>query len=77
MSVTVKCHQLLNPSSDHHGAYSYQVTSISEQYFLKICADRHTYEMDAQTPPNQYLLAAGEQVTNTTEYYYSNNKSSM
>jgi len=49
LEVKVKCHQLPTTSIIHHGTYSYQVTSISDEQLLRLCADRQT---DAQTTKN-------------------------
>jgi len=56
----VKCHQLPTTSSVHYGAYSYQVTSISDHFwsvaFKMLCRQTHRCRQ------KQYLLAARAQV---------------
>jgi len=61
LKVKVKDHQLPTTSCVHHGAYSYQITSISVQQFSRFCADKQT---DRLTPPKTipaHSMHAGNQ----------------
>jgi len=53
IAVRVKCRQLPTTSSIHHWAYSYRVTSISDQWFSRFCVDRLT---DAAQNNNYFAL---------------------
>jgi len=46
IALKVEGHKLATTSNVHHGAYSYQVTSISDKKFSRFCADGQT---DRQT----------------------------
>jgi len=63
--VKIKCHQLPNTSSTHHETHSYQVTSVSDQQFPRVSADRQTHR---QTPPKTIAarIMDGAQVMTST-----------